>query len=184
MRWSTESIQLSFSGMACVQVLKIVCQVTLLCHSRLPMFWMCGLVRWTLIAMRQAAVSMWWTVSSLFPMLELLIFCKIAFFSVFQIQHLWPYLLILKHMLLQSWTSCRVIDSLLMSCTVKQLSKRRKEKSQNLLLQTPKAKLDTWTSKDPNIKIPPKYTKQVYRGASSIFSLTNASQLSRIADYL
>ena len=92
--------------------------------------------------MRQAAVSMWRTVSSLFPMLELLIFCKIAFFSVFQIQHLWPYLLILKHMLLQSWTSCRVIDSLLMSCTVKQLSQRRKEKSQSLLLQHQK---QSWT---------------------------------------
>ena len=49
---------------------------------------------------------------------------------------------------------------------------------------TPKEKLDNWVSKDPNIKIPPKYPKQVYRGASSIFSLTNASQLSRIGDYL
>ena len=49
---------------------------------------------------------------------------------------------------------------------------------------TPKEKWDTWTSKDPNIKIPPKYVKQVYRGAAGIFSLTNASQLSRIGDYL
>ena len=49
---------------------------------------------------------------------------------------------------------------------------------------TPKEKLESWTSKDPNIKIPPKYTKQVYRGAAGIFSLTNASQLSRIGDYL
>ena len=48
----------------------------------------------------------------------------------------------------------------------------------------PNEKLESWTSKDPNIKIPPKYTKQVYRGAAGIFSLTNASQLSRIGDYL
>ena len=49
---------------------------------------------------------------------------------------------------------------------------------------TKKEKLESWVSKDPNIKIPPKYSKQVYRGAASVFSLANASQLSRIGDYL
>ena len=49
---------------------------------------------------------------------------------------------------------------------------------------TPLQKLGHWRSQNPDIKMPPLYSKQTYKGAAPLYSLSNASQLSRLTEYL
>ena len=50
---------------------------------------------------------------------------------------------------------------------------------------TPLQRSENWVSNLPDIKMPPKYAGQEkYKGGADIYSLTNASQLSRVGHYL
>ena len=49
---------------------------------------------------------------------------------------------------------------------------------------TPLQKLGHWAGQNPNIKMPGQYSRQIYKGAAPLYSLSNASQLSRISEYL
>ena len=48
----------------------------------------------------------------------------------------------------------------------------------------PLQKLGHWAGQNPNIKMPGQYARQTYKGAAPLYSLSNASQLSRISEYL
>ena len=50
---------------------------------------------------------------------------------------------------------------------------------------TPVQKSENWVSNHPDIKMPPLYARQEkYKGGSGMYSLSNASELSRVGEYL
>ena len=60
----------------------------------------------------------------------------------------------------------------------------RKRGAQKEKPPTPLQKLGHWAGQNPNIKMPGQYARQTYKGAAPLYSLSNASQLSRISEYL
>ena len=63
-------------------------------------------------------------------------------------------------------------------------SRKRTRKRTEPKPATPLQKLGHWTSRNPGIKMPPLYSKQTYKGAAPLYSLSSSSQLSRLAEYL
>ena len=61
---------------------------------------------------------------------------------------------------------------------------RKRKKRTKPQPTTPLQKLGHWRSKNPGIIMPPQYAKQTYKGAAPLYSLSNTSQLSRLAEYL
>ena len=61
---------------------------------------------------------------------------------------------------------------------------RKRGIQEELKPPTPLQKLGHWRSQNPGIKMPPQYAKQTYKGAAPLYSLSNASQLSRLTEYL
>ena len=50
---------------------------------------------------------------------------------------------------------------------------------------TPLQRSENWVSNNPDIKMPPLYARQEkYKGGAGMYSLTNASELSRVGEYL